>query len=602
MIEHMYVCMYDNKRHTYDICIPTNVDVAPKIQTSNHVFPHTIICRHIGFRSTISSWPGICPSTLTFFTTDYRPPHYTTACVLHQTDKAMQSLYREFIAWLVVMLMFSISRVASFSTSLKRSHSIVISTSFGDDDKDLLNNESCIQPTRRSVLLSASAMVVGGGINHQPAHGAPPFRLGSPKKGVFVVETRDELLDSVRREQVDTPEPTLSAEYALLKVLPVNNPVFRTLEQNIEAVSVLRKVGIDLVDPQSKNSTWERASRSINTALSILRNKRSQLEPVFNPEDSTEVAIFKAERGEVLIEQLRDQLIQLSNATTLLNATSAFEEQKQALITLGFIGELLVKEFPYRVPSRGKFSFLPRLLGRATITFRMKRGNVILGNIIIVADGYTAPITAGNFVDLCLRNFYTGLPIKAMVKRFPTEDDIVSATVNVMGSFNEGFYDPLTAKLRRIPLEIIRLEKGSGQPKLSYSTRGSPDVLLVCKTCLTTMGDEATFESAILNSKPLLTFATPELVALNHPNANPNGGSSEFFALSQGTLPDGQRNILDGEYAPFGYIIRGFDLFQQLRPEDVIDATFVDDFGQLNLLKIRESSFKEAAKGSEADV
>jgi len=518
----------------------------------------------------------------------------------------MKSFGMDFMAWLLVLYLGFVPRTTSFSSlgvSHRASSRTVLSASTSHDPENpfIDDESSSIQPTRRSLLLSASAMIVGGTIDHQPVYGDTPFT--PPKKGLFVVETRDELLDSVRREQVDTPEPTLSAEYALLKVLPVNNPVFRTLEQNIEAVSVLRKVGMDLVDPLTKTSTWEKAYRSINTALSILRNKRAQLEPVFNPEDTTEVAILKAERGEVLIEQLRDHLIRLSNATTLHNATCAFEGQKQALITLGFIGELLVKEFPYRVPSRGKFSFLPRLLGRATVTFRMKRKNTILGDITIVADGYTAPITAGNFIDLCLRNFYTGLPIKAMTKKFPYgENDVIVATVNVMGSFNEGFYDPLTAKLRRIPLEIIRLEKGSGQPKLSYSTRGSPDVLLVCKTCLTTMGDEATFESAILNSKPLLTFATPELVAWNHPNVNPNGGSSEFFALTQGTLPDSQRNSLDGEYAPFGYIIRGFDLYQQLQPDDVIDATSVDDFGQLNLLKIRESSFKEAAKGSEAEV
>lgn len=464
-----------------------------------------------------------------------------------------------------------------------------------------IDDDALVEGTRRSLLLGVSSAIIGGGVNQQPANAAPIFQR-RPPKGLFVIETRDELLDSVRREQVDTPEPTLSAEYALLKVLPLNNAVFRTLEQNIEAVSILRKVGMDLVDPQSKNSTWTKAHKSIDTALSVLTNKRAQLEPVFNPEDSTEIAILKAERGEVLAEQLREELIQLSNSTTRLNATCAFEMQKQALITLGFMGELLVKEFPYRVPSRGKFSFLPRLLGRATVTFRMKRGNTILGNITIVADGYTAPITAGNFVDLCLRNFYTGLAVKAMAKKFPSKTDIIPATVNVLGSFNEGFYDPLTGKLRRIPLEIIRLEKGSGQPKLSYSTRGSPDVLLVCKTCLTTMGDEATFESAILNSKPLLTFATPELVAINHPNSNPNGGSSEFFALTQGTLTDDQRNVLDGEYAPFGYIVRGFDLYQTLRPEDVIDATFVDSFGQSNLVKIRESNFKEVAKGSEAEV
>mmetsp|Transcript_53860 Transcript_53860/g.151369 ORF Transcript_53860/g.151369 Transcript_53860/m.151369 type:complete len:534 (+) Transcript_53860:105-1706(+) len=457
------------------------------------------------------------------------------------------------------------------------------------------------EETRRAILLSVTASFLAGGIHQQPAWGASFFPSPNSRKGAFVVETRDEMSDSLRTEQVDTPVPTLSSEYALLKVLPVNNPVFRTLEHNIESISALRKVGFDLKDLQDKNSTWNRAQKSIQTALSVLNNKRAQLEPVFNPEDSTEVSIMKGERGEILIEQLREELIQLSNSTSLFNATCAFEKQKQALITLGFIGELLVKEFPYRVPSRGKFSFLPRLLGRATITFRMKRKGTVLGNITIVADGYTAPITAGNFVDLCLRNFYTGLPVKAMAKRFPTNTDIVPATINVLGSFNEGFYDPLTAKLRRIPLEIIRLEKGSGQPKLSYSTRGSPDVLMVCKTCLSDMGDEATFESAVVNSKPLLTFETPGLVALNHPNNNPNGGSSEFFALSRDDLPDNENNILDGEYAPFGYIIRGYELYQKLEPDDIIDATFVDDFGQLNLVKIRQSSFKDAAQGSDAE-
>ena len=88
---------------------------------------------------------------------------------------------------------------------------------------------------------------------------------------------------------------------------------------------------------------------------------------------------------------------------------------------------------------------------------------------------------------------------------------------------------------------------------------------------------------------------------MNHPTYNPNGGSSEFFALCLDDLPGYSKNILDGEYAPFGYIIRGLDLYQQLKPEDVIDATFVDDFGQLNLVKIRQSNFKDAASGSESE-
>ena len=344
-----------------------------------------------------------------------------------------------------------------------------------------------------------------------------------------------------------------------------------------------------------------KAQKSVETALMVLINKRSQLEPVFNPEDSTELSIIKGERGEILIEQLREELIQLSNATTAYNTTRTFEKQEDSLLALGFLGELLVKEFPYRIPSKGKFSFLPRLLGRTMVTFRFKRRGTIMGNVTIVADGFTAPITAGNFVDLCLRNFYNGLPVKSINKKIGQLPNQVAASINVLGSFNEGFFDPLTGKLRRLPLEIIRLEKGSGQPKLSYSTRGSPDVLFVCKTCLSDMGeDTASFKSYTTSSKPLLSFATPGVIAMNHPDKNPNGGSSEFFGLEARTLPAKTSNLLDGEYAPFGFIIKGQEIFDKLGPEDIIDATFVDDFGRLNLIKIRESTFSEVAQGAEA--
>jgi peptidylprolyl isomerase len=317
---------------------------------------------------------------------------------------------------------------------------------------------------------------------------------------------------------------------------------------------------------------------------------------VFNPEDSTELAILKGERGEILIEELRDELLSLSNAASLCNTTCLFAKQKNALLALGYLGELLVKEYPYQVPSRGRFSFLPRLLGRCKVTFRMKRAGAILGNITIMADGYIAPITAGNFVDLSLRNFYTGLALKSVNKKFGNLSEQVAAPINVLGSYNEGFYDPLTAKLREIPLEIIRLERGSGQPKLSYSTRGFSDT----SRSVDMPGEASSIPS--LNSKPLLTFGAPGLIAFHHPDKNPNGGSSEFFGLQPDTMPEGKNALLDGDYAPFGFMIDGYDIFSSLDPDDVIDATFVDGFGQLNLVKIRESSFKEAAQGSEVET
>jgi hypothetical protein len=74
-----------------------------------------------------------------------------------------------------------------------------------------------------------------------------------------------------------------------------------------------------------------------------------------------------------------------------------------------------LKEFPDAVPHKQKFAALPQLLGHKRVTFSLvqkistnpgnnpfqKRETVLpLGNVMIVADGYDAPLMAGNFVDL----------------------------------------------------------------------------------------------------------------------------------------------------------------------------------------------------------
>ena len=61
------------------------------------------------------------------------------------------------------------------------------------------------------------------------------------------------------------------------------------------------------------------------------------------------------------------------------------KKQRSALLTLGFLGELLVKEYPYEVPYKGKYSFLPRLLGRAQATFRFRLGGSTLGDVTFLA-------------------------------------------------------------------------------------------------------------------------------------------------------------------------------------------------------------------------
>jgi cyclophilin family peptidyl-prolyl cis-trans isomerase len=383
-------------------------------------------------------------------------------------------------------------------------------------------------------------------------------------------------------------------------------------------------------------------------------------------DDTTEITISKATRGESLIEQLRSDILSIRTHAQHQNSTRVFNSQKRALRSLSEVGELLVEKFPYDVPEDGKFSYLPRLLGRSKVTFSIVRPakrnskdkDQILGNVTVLADGYAAPITAGNFVDLAVRNFYTGLTVKDFKKRLGVtasltmaEDSVVAydiaSTVNritgedgvikksfgnflkrvdeglgistteesedgssnsssnsnantvltsmpIMGSFNEGFYDPLTAKPRRIPLEIVQFDRLFGTARLSYESGFSSNTASANATLLSVLQPDA-------RNPPLLTFDIPGLVAMNHPDLNLNGGSSEFFCLTDKNMMPGRTKLLNGKYAPFGYVLEGLDLMKDLQAGDIIAATYVNESGMMNLKKIRGTTFANAMNSEEND-
>jgi cyclophilin family peptidyl-prolyl cis-trans isomerase len=441
---------------------------------------------------------------------------------------------------------------------------------------------------------------------------------------------------SIRTTLLDSPLPPntdiLTPELCLLRLLPVKNTVFRQIQTYLESLS------FHPITPQAQTAlllspaTIESDIKTIRQTILTIDKKRSNLQPVFDPELDTVLQILKNERFEILIEQLRNRLVQMESVLVTMtdftsasykstNTTDTLEEyQKSALLTLSRIGELLVQQFPYNVPTQSKYSYLPRLLGRCEITFGFKRRggggggdgrnninkpttSVFLGNVTVVADGYTAPITAGNFVDLCIRQFYTGLPVKFTKRRVggnTNSEQFDVANLPVLGSYGDGFYDPLTAKPRRLPLEIVRLNRVTGQPDLTY-----PQDFLDSSASLAPASSSSSVESKNTvmminanNDKPLVSFEIPGILAMNHPEKNFNAASSEFFGLQSDSMAQ-PRRLLDGEYAPFAYIIDGMDVFNRLRLGDVIDSTTVDEFGaQANLVKLRRSSFSEVVQGS----
>ena len=124
------------------------------------------------------------------------------------------------------------------------------------------------------------------------------------------------------RSLLETCDPPKTLEELMIMTLPVKNPLFRSL-----AVQIMGTVDRGL----------------LGNVVVDLDNKRSQLEPAFNPDDNAMLQISKGENTERLIEEFRSAIVSWENATNL--ATESY--RRTALQTLAAVGELLVADYPY---------------------------------------------------------------------------------------------------------------------------------------------------------------------------------------------------------------------------------------------------------------
>lgn len=166
-----------------------------------------------------------------------------------------------------------------------------------------------------------------------------------------------------------------------------------------------------------------------------------------------------------------------------------------------------------------------------------------------VLDGYSAPITAGNFFDLVQRGYYDGTRILARQRDFYTQ------LGEREGDDMEGFIDPTSGRRREIPLEILPMNEPAPVYGATLDDLGIGDL------------------------QPALPVSAFGALAMVHSVENANDASSQFYFFMLDPNSAQARSfggsVLTGSLATFGYVVDGKDLLAQLESGDVITSVRV---------------------------
>ncbi|MEM1368756.1 MAG: peptidylprolyl isomerase, partial [Cyanobacteria bacterium P01_H01_bin.15] len=212
-------------------------------------------------------------------------------------------------------------------------------------------------------------------------------------------------------------DPTSLLRYAL----PFENPTVRKFQEDIEGLSrYLRSKRWSPVKANLKNA---------NLQITVKRDKMLATVPEeLQPEAS------------LLIEDMAADVEEMREFAKTKDRANIWLKRREVLNHLTELEEMMVTEFPFEVPA--EYANLPQLKGRATILMETNKGD-----LTVVLDGYSAPVNAGNFLDLVQRGFYDGLNM------FITEEFAVQSG-DPPGP-DDGFIDPGTDEYRSIPLEVL---------------------------------------------------------------------------------------------------------------------------------------------------
>lgn len=329
-----------------------------------------------------------------------------------------------------------------------------------------------------------------------------------------------------------------TGEVALRKSIPAN-PAMKSIQDFLEDIYYLLRF------PQRK--PYGTMEGDVKSALQIAINEKDSIlgsVPLDMKERGLQLYNFLIDgQGglQVLIEYIKEK----DPDKVSINLSSSLD-------TISQLELLQAPGLPYLLPE--EYQQYPRLNGRATVEFTMEKGDNSMfsvssggglqktATIQVVLDGYSAPLTAGNFTKLVIDGAYNGLKLKT------TEQAVISDNERAEAGFN-------------LPIEI--LPAGGFEP--------------LYRTTLSVQDGEL----------PVLPLSVYGAIAMAHnPISEDYSSPSQFFfyLYDKRNAGLGGLSFDEGQFSVFGYTTVGKEILPQLKTGDIIkSAKLVDGFDHLVL-------------------
>ncbi|KAI8462853.1 MAG: cyclophilin type peptidyl-prolyl cis-trans isomerase/CLD-domain-containing protein [Monoraphidium minutum] len=320
-------------------------------------------------------------------------------------------------------------------------------------------------------------------------------------------------------------DPIKNASAILRNALPVDNKPIRTAQRSLEAITEeLRVPGAKSLGP---------ISRSVRAAQAAVTSGRASIVSAFAPAKKAE--------GEAALARLEASLTEFMALIEAKDKQLVPIKQRECLEYVGQVEEAMVTGLTFDVPA--EWANRPLLKGRATLEMQVNIRETPEGPqspvLTIVLDGYNAPVSAGQFLELVQMGFYDGMDVQRA-------DGFVVQTGDPDGPAT-GYVDPATNKLRIVPLEI----KVAGDKAPIY--------------------EDSLEDLGRFNETPVLPFNAYGTLAWARAEFDNNSASSQvFFLLKESELTPTGANLLDGRYAVFGYVTANQDSLGTMKVGDKI--------------------------------